>query len=157
MDPLSVVVGNMFGEQAPEVRFPEDDHVIEKLAPASSNPALRDSVLPGTSVRSAYGIDAEVPDRSHDLRREDRVAVEKEVVKGAIGWEGLSKLLDHPAGAGIRGDVEVDQPSASMIDNEPDVQQLEAHGGDDAEVHGRDGILVISEERHPALATARIR
>jgi hypothetical protein len=137
--------------------FAEDDHVIEKLSSTGSYPPLGDRVLPGAAVRRAHGIDPKAPDRSHHLRGEDRVAVEQEVARSGGLRERLPKLLDHPASAGIRADVEVDQPSASVIDDEPDVQQLEAHGGDDAEVHGRDGVLVISEERHPALATAWIR
>ena len=137
--------------------FAEDDHVIEKLSSTGSHPPLGDRVLPGAAVGRAHGIDPKTPDRSHDFRGEDRVAVEKEEARGAIGREGLPKLLDHPTGAGIRRHIEVDQPSASVIDDEPDVQQLEAHGGDDAEVHRCDGVLVVSEERHPALATARIR
>ena len=156
MNPLGVVVGHVVSEQAPEMTFAEDDHVIEKLSSTGSHPSLGDRVLPGAAVRRAHGIDAEGPDRSHDFRGEDRVAIEKEVARSALGREGFSKLLDHPMGAGIRGNVEVDQPSASVIDDEPDVQQLEAHRGDDAEVHCRDGVLVISEESHPALATARI-
>jgi len=44
-----------------------------------------------------------------------------------------------------------------VIDEEPDVHQLEAHRGDDAEVHGRDSVLVISEERDPTLTAAEIR
>ena len=130
-----------------QVLLIEDDHVIEKLAPAGSHPPLGDGVLPGTAVRSAHGIDTKALDRGGDLRREDRVAVEKEVARGAIGGEGFSKLLDYPTGAGIRRDVEVEQPSPPVIDDELDVQQLEAHRGDDAEVHGRDGVLVIPEER----------
>ena len=154
MDPIRVVVRHVVSEQTPEMTFAEDNHVIETLSSTGSYPPLGDRVLPGAPVRRAHGIDPQAPDRSHDLRREDRVAVEQEVARSALRREGLPKLLDHPTGAGIRGDVDVDQPSAPMIDDEPDVDQLEAHGRDDAEVHGRDGVPVISEERHPTLAPA---
>ena len=82
--------------------FAEDDHVIEKLSSTGSYPPLGDRVLPRAAVRRAHGIDSKAPDRSHDLRGEDLVAVEKEVARGTIGREGLPKLLDHPTGAGIR-------------------------------------------------------
>jgi len=78
VDPLGVVVGNVVREQAPEMTFAEDDHVIEKLSSTGSHPPLGDRVLPGAAVRRAHGIDPKVPDRSQDLRGEDRVAVEKE-------------------------------------------------------------------------------
>ena len=67
VDPLGAV-GHIVSEQTPELRFPEDDYVIEKLAPAGPDPALGDGVLPGAAVRRAHGIDPKAPDRGHDLR-----------------------------------------------------------------------------------------
>jgi hypothetical protein len=32
MNPLGVVVGHVVSEQAPEMTFAEDDHVVEKLS-----------------------------------------------------------------------------------------------------------------------------
>ncbi len=57
MDPLGVVVGHVVSEQTPEMTFAEDDHVIEKLAPAGPDPPFGDRVLPGAAVRRAHGID----------------------------------------------------------------------------------------------------
>jgi len=48
--------------------FAEDDHVIEKLPSAGSYPSLGKRILPRTAVRSAHGINAKAPNRSHDLR-----------------------------------------------------------------------------------------
>lgn len=51
MDTVRVVVGHVLLQQAPEVTFPENDHMIEKLSPAASHPAPRERVLPGAPVR----------------------------------------------------------------------------------------------------------
>ena len=116
MDPLGVVVGDVVSEQTPEMTFAKDDHVIEKLSSTGPYPPLGDRVLPGAAVRRAHGINTEGPDRSHDFRGEDRIAVENEVARSGGAGEGLSKLLSHPASDGIRGQIEVDQPSASVIE-----------------------------------------
>jgi hypothetical protein len=79
VEPLGAVVGNVTSEQTPEMEFAKDDHVIEKLSSAGSDPSLGDRVLSGAAVGRAHGIDPKTPDRSDDLRREDRVAIEKEV------------------------------------------------------------------------------
>ena len=82
MDPLGVVVGHVVRKQAPEMMFPEDDHMIEKLAPAGPDPPFGDWILPGAAVRSAHGIDTKAPDRSRHLRGEDRVVVVDQVTGG---------------------------------------------------------------------------
>jgi len=41
----------------------------------------------------------------------------------------------------------VDQSSPIMVEDEPDVEELEAYGWDDEEIHRRDGILVNPQER----------
>ena len=71
--------------------------------------------------------------------------------------ERLAELLSHPLGCRIRRDVEMDDPSSSVVDDKPDVQQLKAHRGDDAEVHDRDNILMVLEKGHPALSLSLIR
>ena len=44
-----------------------------------------------------------------------------------------------------------------MVEDEPDVQELEANGRDDEEVHRCDGIPVVPQEREPVLSPDRIQ
>jgi hypothetical protein len=44
VDPLGVAAGHVVSEQAPEMTFAEDDHVIEKLSSACSHPPLGDRI-----------------------------------------------------------------------------------------------------------------
>jgi len=71
--------------------------------------------------------------------------------------EGLAKLLRHPICRRMVGDVEVQNFTSTMVDREPDVQQLESDCGDDEEVHPGDDILVIPKEGYPALLLIGIR
>lgn len=148
-DRLQVPARHVSGLQGLSKAPGEDQVVVHPRAArllAHGGPELRGEVEEG-GERVALGCFQE---RAH------LIAAEQGLARSPLRREGLSKLLDHPPSAGIRRDVEVDQPSASMIDDEPDVHQLEAHGRDDAEVHGRDGVPVISEESHPTLASAWI-
>ena len=149
MDPLSVVVGHVVAQKPPVVTFAEDDDVIQKLTPAGSDPSFGERILPGTAIRRGYGFKAQVPDPGCDVGGEDRVALVDEKGKGGVRGECLPQLLDRPAGRWTRRDVEVDQSSPIMVEDEPDVQELEAYGRDDEEVYRRDGILVIPQERQP--------
>ena len=63
----------------------------------------------------------------------------------------------HPRCGGVRRDIEVNHSSPVGVEDEPDAQELEAYGWDDEEVHRRDGILVIPQERQPVLSPHRIR
>ena len=65
--------------------------------------------------------------------------------------EGLSQLLDHPPSRGMAGDVEVEDTPSPVVEDEPDVEEREAHGRDDEEVHSRDHVPVIPQESHPPL------
>ena len=47
--------------------------------------------------------------------------------------------------------------SPVVVEDEPGVQELEAYGRDHEEVHRRDGVPVISQERQPVLSLHRIR
>lgn len=63
----------------------------------------------------------------------------------------MAQLLDDPGRCGILGDMEVKEFPSSMVDHEPDVDQLEADRRDHEEVHPDNQILVVPQERHPAL------
>ena len=53
MRPVLVMVRDVLAEQASEMPFVEDDHMVEQLCPDASDPAFRGSVLPRRPVRRA--------------------------------------------------------------------------------------------------------
>ena len=71
--------------------------------------------------------------------------------------EGVAQLVAHPLSSWTRGDVEGQNPPPSMVDHEPDVEEFEAKSWNHEEVHSRDPILVIPQERHPSVMLTRIR
>ena len=135
----------------------EHDHAIEKLPANAPHESLGYSVLPRALERRACWDDAESLYGTVDLRGEDRVVVEDQIAMRRVVREGISQLLDHPASGWVRSDVEVQDLPPSVVDREPDVEQLESDGGNHEEVHPRDQVPVVSKEGGPALSLAGIR
>jgi len=49
--PVFVVVADVFGQEPLQMLFIERDHVVQQIAPATLDPALRYAVLPRTRER----------------------------------------------------------------------------------------------------------
>ena len=129
----------------------QHDDVIEQFATDAADPALSDAVLPGTAVGGPRRLDAEGLHRRDDGRREGRVPIEDQVARGGVERERLAELLDHPRRRGVVGDGEPKEASSTMLDREPDVEDMERHRRNDEEVHRGDRIAVVAEKDEPAL------
>jgi hypothetical protein len=54
MSPVLVVITNVVLQQSSQVSLIQNNHVIEQVAPYAANPALRNSILPGTAECGAH-------------------------------------------------------------------------------------------------------
>jgi hypothetical protein len=124
----------------------EHDDVVEQFATDAADPALGDAVLPGTAVGGPRRLDAEGLHRRDDGRREDRVPIEDQVARGGVEGERLAELLDHPRRRRVVGDGEPKEASSTMLDREPDVEEMERHRRNNEEVHRGDRIAVVAEK-----------
>jgi hypothetical protein len=52
-----MIIGNVISNQTAQMNLIEDHHVVEKLSATVSNPAFRDSILPGTSEPDSLGFE----------------------------------------------------------------------------------------------------
>ena len=76
MRPVFVVIADVFFEQSSQVPLVQNDQVVEQLPTHTSNPALGDAVLPGTSKSGSDRFCAMLFDGRENVRRELRVSVE---------------------------------------------------------------------------------
>ncbi len=150
MDPVGVVVVDVFAQKTLPVLLVQYDHVIKQLPAGAADPTFRRSVLPRASIGGPSGFDAKMADRRGDLVREDRIVVVDEESRSGVFRECFAELLDDPWRRGMRGDAEMEDSSATMRDHEPHVEKLKSKGRDDQDVHRSDSILMISKKRHPA-------
>ena len=134
----------------------EDDDMVEELAPDAADPTFGDTVLPRAPWRGAGRLRAERSHHRNDLVGERAVAVEHEVTRSGVERERLAQLLCNPRRLGVIGHLEVNDPSSTVLDREPDVEEPERDRWDDEEVHGGDGVAVVAKEGHPALDGLRL-
>jgi hypothetical protein len=93
-----VMVVHVIARQPTEMRFVECDHVIEDLAPATSHPSLRDSILPRCSYARSFGFQPGCLQERDHLVIEFRIAIEDDIPIQTSLREGLAQLLDDPLG-----------------------------------------------------------
>ena len=149
MRPVVVVVGDVVADKSTQVALADHDDVVEQFSTNASHPALGDAVLPGTPPAGPRRLDAEGLHRRDDLRGEARVPIEDQMARPGVEGERLAELLDQPRRRGLPSDLEVQDPSSSMADHEPDIQGPERHR-DREEVHGCDRVAVVAQEHKPA-------
>jgi hypothetical protein len=49
MGSIIVIVGDVIGKETPQMLLVQNNNVVQQLTAAAANPALRYSILPGTS------------------------------------------------------------------------------------------------------------
>ena len=82
---------------------------------------------------------------------EFRVAVENDVpVRNRVG-ECFAEVLHDPVGCRLRGHIEMEDASPTMLDHEEAVQETKRDCRNGKEVEGDDGLSVIVEEGQPTL------
>ena len=118
MATIFVVVVDVQTYETNEMPLAEDHDMLEQLSTTTQDPALGDSVLPGTPIRGTNGIDAECSDELDDAPAEDGVTVEDEIPRRGVVRERLTELLHHPGRRRMERGVEVNDMSTLMLDDE---------------------------------------
>ena len=129
--------------------FVQCDDVVQDFPPATSDPALRYSILPGRANARPLGLQTSRLQERNDLMVELRVPIQNHVAVRASFGKGLAELLDHPLRSRMAGHIAVKDLPASVGDYEEAVKQLEGHRRHREEVHGDDDFAVVLEERKP--------
>ena len=89
MGSVFVVVADILCEKTLQVPFVERNHVIEQVAAATPNPALRHSILPRTLVRGLKNADFHRVDGNWHLESVILIAIENQKAGNGLEWEGM--------------------------------------------------------------------
>jgi hypothetical protein len=81
----------------------------------------------------------------------DLVTIAQKIGGRGVVREGVHDLLGGPAGGGVLGHVEVDDPPAMVSEHDENEEHAEACGGDREEVEGNEISDMVVEERPPGL------
>src|SRR5437879_6438588 len=96
--------------------------MIEQVSPATANPTLGHAVLPRTTKRSFDRFTAYCPDSSLYFASEFRISVEDQILARRRVGKSFPQLLHNPSSGRMSGDVEVQDSSAVVTDDEEAVE-----------------------------------
>lgn len=156
MRAILVVVADVLREQPFQMAFIERDDVIQQVAAAASHPAFRGAILPGAFEGSANRMDAQGANSGRDFQPVLGIAIEEQKPGSGIKGKRFPQLLDDPLARGVFGDVEVQNASAFVADDEEAIEYAERDRRNRKEIHRGDGFLVVTKKGKPALARPRI-
>jgi hypothetical protein len=151
MRPIVMIVAHVFGHQSLQMPFVQYDHVIQQISPATSYPAFSGSVLPGTTKRRSHWPHPRISHERYHVIAKFGVAVEQQKTVGRGVWPRFPHLLHDPKCAGVSGDVATENLAPLVPDDEKTVQHTKGKRRYCKEVHGSDGVAVISQECQPTL------
>jgi len=151
-----LVVADIFGEQQSQVALVEGDDVVQQIAPATLHPPLCSSVLPKTPVRRPHRFDPHRPHRGVNFEAILRIPVKDQKSGNRFIREGLPQLLYEPGARGTPSDIEMQDTSPSMANDEKTLEQVKCDGWNGEEIHGRDHVAMVAEKSQPPLGEFRI-
>jgi len=119
---ILVVVLDIRGEQPFQMRFVEGNHRIEQFAPAATDPPLGNTILPRTTDGSPHGVDVHGANSLGHFDAILGIVVEEEKLGGRFIGEGFSYLLHDPYAGRMTRNIEVQNASSIMPNQEEDIQ-----------------------------------
>jgi hypothetical protein len=126
--------------------------VVEQFASAASDLTLRNAVLPRALDGGLHARDLHGSNRSRDVPSILRVVVKDEELGRGLIREGFAHLLDNPDAGRIWRDIEVQNASSVVADDEEVVEYVECKCRDREEIHRGDGFSVITQKGQPTFA-----
>ena len=152
-----MIVGQIITPKPPEMLLVQWDDVIEHFAARTPDPALSDSVLPGTSSTGANGSNATGFQELENIATEFAIPVEQHVPVGAGKRKSLAQLLHDPIARRLRRDIEVQDLPSIVRDDKKAVEGAKRQARNGEQVKRGDDLTVVVEEGQPLHGLALVR
>jgi len=157
VDLIGVIIRDVIPDQTAQMMLVEHDHVIQEIISAASDPAFGNGILPRACRTCACRLYPSGHEEIGHIVAKFAITIENHV---AI-WTRLAKrfpqLLHNPRARRMFRDIEMENPSAAVLDDEETIQDSEGQGRHREKVHGGDYFAVIVQENSPELACIRSR
>jgi hypothetical protein len=134
----------------------QDDHMIEQITAAVTDPALGDTVLPRTSEAGSFWLDAKGLQGVDGFFVEVRVSIKDQVVGRRVLGERLAQLLDDPGTGRMFRHIKMEDTPPVMRNDEKTVEHAESKRMQGEEIHRCYGLTMIAQKRGPTLCRLRI-
>ena len=117
MDPVRVIIGNVIPDHTAQMNVLEDAQVIEKLSATTSDPAFRNSILPGACRAYAPRFHAAGYQKIGYLLAKLAAAIQNHVAVSTRVRKCLSQLLHYPGAGRVFRDIEMDYPASTVFNH----------------------------------------
>jgi len=151
-----VVIADVLSHKSLAMACIEHNHMVEQITAARADEAFSDAILPGASDASSFGLNPEAPNRLNNAVTKVRTAVEDQVAGRGVVGKRFAQLLRYPCAGWIPRDIEMQNLTPTVGDNEKTVEHAKCHGWHREEVHRGDSLAMVRQERHPFFCRLRI-
>src|SRR5262245_14385878 len=129
-------------EQMMQVPLAKHNDMVKAIPPDRPDEPLRASVLPWRPHCNRPIANTHRLQPSEDDVAIDAITVANDVARRPLPSVCLGR---------IRCDIDPDQTSATQTDDDEGIEQLEANGQNNEQIHGRDARSMIAQEGGPSL------
>src|ERR1035441_3981337 len=127
-----------------------NDHMIDQIAAAVTDPTLGNAVLPGASEARPLGPDTEALYCVDNLFIELRAEIEDPITRRRVVRKCLAQLLNNPSTARLLRHIAVQDSPPIMRNDEETVQNAEGECRNGKEVHCGNCLTMVAQKRRPA-------
>ncbi len=146
-----MIIVEIAPEDFPQMRFSENDNVVEAIATYETDQSFTERILPRTPRCRFDFVDANRLNPLLKVFTVNPVTIAQKIPRVAAVGEGLDNLLAGPACGGMFGYVEMYDAPAIMGQNDEDKQDSEGGGGNHEKVDGNQVFDMIVQEGAPCL------
>src|SRR5262245_51032086 len=132
--PGAVVVVEVSGEDVSQVALAQDEDMVETLSADRADQAFGKRILPRASGSREDFLDLHAPHTLAEGVPVDRIAIAEEIGRGGIVGESVHDLLGGPSSRGMLGDVEVQDSTPMVREDDQDEEHTQASGGNGEEI-----------------------
>ena len=134
-----------------KVPLAKHNDMIQAIPPDRTDQSLRISVLPWRSCRRRPITDAHRIKAAGENVAVDRVSVTDDVSRCSFPAISLRDLTRDPFGCWVRSNPETQDLAATVLQYQQSIEQSEGDGRYHEQIHRRDAVSMIMQERPPAL------
>src|SRR5208337_151372 len=151
MGSVVLVVIDVLIHQALQMAIIENDHMVEQIPAAVADPSFGNTILPGTLDAGSFGLNPEAPYRLNNAVTKVRATVEDQVARRGIIGKRFAQLLRYPCASWMPGDVEMQNLTPTVGNNEEAIEHAKGERRNCEEIHGRYRFAVVGQECRPPL------
>ena len=151
MRAILVIVADVLREQPFQMPFVHRNDLIQQIASAAFDPALRHTVLPRALEGGSDGLDLQGSHSRGNLKSILPVPVEDQKPGSRSEWERFPQLLNGPQAGWVLGHVEVQDAPTVVADDEEAVEHAERDRRNGEEIHCGDRFPMVAQKREPTL------